>query len=340
MKNAIRAFIFITTFTIQASFAQYNVVKLDVIALAYPGLTVFRPSYERNIGKSFSWSLNFESGKYGNGTSQTVGGSATEVYLLKGWGIMPEFRIYPFNKRKLSPTGFFMGTHFRYRSLHESYSGKDFSGNSTGLVSVNTKGSLSEIGFHIGYKIRIGQFVMEPLLGYGGGFTGGFSSSERAKMDPFFAEPINISYNMLRLQFSIGFLFPRTKSKEEKSSYYAPSEPSDKWKEEDYATIYIFNSYKHKQKDISIDIYEEDSLIGKITNGSVLRYHAKSDSIIQLMTVNPDKTKPLAKFNVRKGNIYYIRCDWNEKKRSWIFKAEQAGAAKDQIKFNNQLLKQ
>jgi hypothetical protein len=327
--------LFICELTIQTASAQYNVLKMDLIGIIDPQLKVLRVSYERNIGKRFSASLNYESGIYGIGTTSQSGGTDMQIYSLKGWGLMPEFRFYPFITKKISPRGFFIGTHFRHRSFRENYSGKDYTGLSASPVEVNTKGSLSEFGLHIGYKMKIGPLILEPLLGYGTGFSGGFDGREQ--MDPFYAEPITASYNMLRIQFGIGLIFPQMKSKEEKSPFYLPSEPAKDWNDKDYANIYVYHAYKGRDKNIAVDIYEGDSLIGKITNGSLLKYQTK-DTTAEMFTVNPAGIKSLAKFEVKIGFIHYIQCDWDEKNQNWIFKASKVDAAKYQIDTNKKLL--
>jgi hypothetical protein len=197
-------------------FAQHNVVKVDALGLLYPGLTVFRPSYERNFGKYTSLLLNFEIGTYETGSSGKVGSSTVEEqYSMKGWGFMPEFRAYPFGKKKDAPVGFFFGVHLRHRWLHENYQGKDndvpsnngFPPTPAPVVNVKGQGSLTDFGWTFGYKAKAGKVIFEPLIGYGVGIASGFSYPERSKINSFYTEDgVNSPFHRLRLQFSIGFI--------------------------------------------------------------------------------------------------------------------------------------
>lgn len=181
--------------------AQFNVVKVDFFGLIYPELTVFRPSYERTLNDKISLLFTFEIGKYSVGkTSSGYGGTGVEVYTIKGFGIMPEIRYYVTNKAKKAPKGFFIGSHLRYRSLIENY---------TDSINIDTHGNEFSIGINSGYKFVMRPFVIDLLIGYGVGTVVWESPNNRDMIDEFFTENNYMSTNQIRLEISIGFIFPK-----------------------------------------------------------------------------------------------------------------------------------
>lgn len=133
--------------------AQYNVVKVDGLSLLFPNPRVFRPSYERSVGRHFSFLATFETGRYDLGEASAGGGmNMITVYEVTGWGIMPEVRYYPFTGgRKVAPVGFFIGLHYRYKFLKEDY-------NEYG-IHVTSRGHSHDLGVNAGYKLRAGRFI-------------------------------------------------------------------------------------------------------------------------------------------------------------------------------------
>lgn len=220
-KTFFKIILIFLTLTPSISYSQYNVLTIDGIKIlsSIRGFPSIRMAYERSLNKSFSAVISGEAGTYLTGS--TTGGGANETYSLSGYGVMGELRYYPFTKNKPAPIGFFIGGHLRYRAMHENYTGPDYTGTNSSnppssqapQITVENKGSLTDYGLSIGYKIKSknGSFVFEPLIGYGIGIVNGFSSAERVRIDPFYIEPINEFINVFRLQLSVGFVFPNVK---------------------------------------------------------------------------------------------------------------------------------
>ncbi len=151
--------------TLNKNKGNYNVIKLEPILLFcylindIPGY--IRGTYERNIGKKGSLSFSGEYGKYRMASTSSIN-TLGEAYNLEGFGIMNEIRFYPSTKEYPAPFGGFIGLHFRYRYLYETYT--DFSANP---VDISTYGHSIKLGFHLGYKVIINRFGAEFVAGYG-----------------------------------------------------------------------------------------------------------------------------------------------------------------------------
>src|SRR6478735_170360 len=70
-------------------------------------------TYERAIGTMFSVSADIEGGVYSSGGGSSQGANTAEKYKLGGWGFGIEGRIYPTEKKKVAPRGFFTGLYYK-----------------------------------------------------------------------------------------------------------------------------------------------------------------------------------------------------------------------------------
>lgn len=184
------------------SFSQYNVVRADVFGLL-SNLPVVRIAYERSLTKAFSVGLGFEAGKYASTSTGSLGGPMIETYKVTGWGLVPEIRFYPFNSYKPAPAGFFIGSHYRFRSLKESsdiLQGKEI-----------PRGTAYNFGVNAGYKIRISQFIMDIVLGYGPSGGKWRNGSGEYTFDHF--------EDRMKIEFSLGFVFPKMPWKDKSGKY-------------------------------------------------------------------------------------------------------------------------
>lgn len=202
-KIAIKAFLFLLlAFYSFPVFSQYSVGKLDAFGLV-TNLPILRLAYERSFTKTVSLGIGFETGKYASSSTGSITGPMVERYKVTGWGLVPEVRIYPFNAYKPAPIGFFIGSHFRYRSLKEV---GDLPGGAK-----EAKAYAFNFGFNTGYKIRISQFIMDIVLGYGpsGGAWRGNKGSYSFKHFE----------DKMKIEFSVGFVFPEIPRKDKSGKY-------------------------------------------------------------------------------------------------------------------------
>jgi len=182
---------------------HYKVISLNVIPWFDSYSTVLQPTFEYSLNKSLSLGLSIEKGKFNIGEYNGV-----QVSDLKGWGIMPQFRYYPFTQRKPAPFGFFIGTHFRYRILEESYYSN---------VNVSTRGYSFDLGACLGYKIKADILNFEFLFGSGWG-NGSFKTpNQRDLIDPILKSNLSSAEYYLRMEINVGIHFPQFRN-EAKSS--------------------------------------------------------------------------------------------------------------------------
>ena len=181
--------------------AQYHSFSVDAFKGLIHTQRAFKPMYERSLGKNFSGALSFEIGQYSKGGPTQS--ARNDRYKLTGFGFMPQFRYYPFTKKRPAPFGFFLGTHLRYRRMDEHYS-------EVGL-KVNTKGNLYDFGANIGYKFFIGIFNLEILLGKGIMWGNFDAPNSRSDIPDWYRQDIEELTDNCRIELSLGFHFPKFK---------------------------------------------------------------------------------------------------------------------------------
>ena len=72
----------------------------------------------------------------------------------------------------------------------------------------------TRLGLNLGYKVRIQSIVFDFLGGYGGGGGRWTSSTDnRNKIDPFFLGDFSDFTNFIRVEASIGIVFPKVPRK-------------------------------------------------------------------------------------------------------------------------------
>ncbi len=126
-----------------------------------------------------------------------------EVYSLKGPGIMPEYRFYPFAKENKIQTGLFTSIHFRYFYLKRNYIPPNSSDIETDVLH------LLNSGLNVGYKCKLNSFIFELLCGYGLVYI-----KEPIKYYSLYFENFTSKKDFIRLEISIGFAFPKSKETE------------------------------------------------------------------------------------------------------------------------------
>ncbi len=205
IKLNILLLLLITPFSFNC-FAQYNSVKVDVLSpIIYGDLWMYQGSFERNFPQKFSIITSVGYGKFGNSLTSTPTGYI-EYSSIKGWIFTPEFRYYFFAKRNSYNKGFFSGIHFRYRYLTEKM---DYPYTETPL-KISTKGSFFDYGLNIGYKNHYKRFLLETLLGYGHILGNWNQSNERNQIPSMFRNDFSGEpTNAIRLEISVGFIFPK-----------------------------------------------------------------------------------------------------------------------------------
>jgi hypothetical protein len=176
--------------------AQYNVVKIDGLGLI-TNLPVVRVAYERSLSKILSVGLGIERGKYASTESGSLYGPLYETYKAVGWGIVPEARLYPFNTYKPAPVGFFIGGHARFRYIKEKGESQ-------------SSGYGVNLGLNTGYKVRMGQVVLDLVTGYGPSFG-------RLKEDGKFS--FMEFEDKFRIEVSLGIVFPKIPRKDKSGKY-------------------------------------------------------------------------------------------------------------------------
>jgi len=185
-------------------FCQYNVISIDALSIGSRPFSVLRGSYERSLGKNFAVLFGAEKGKYG--TIESSGFStSSEVAQLTGWGFMPQARFYPFTKKRKSPLGLFIGAHYRYRRLVEEYY----------PLNLTTKAKAHNYGINFGYKgiLKPLPITFELLIGFGGA-KGIWDEPNNRDQITGLKSDLTDENNSMRLEISIGFIFPNISKKE------------------------------------------------------------------------------------------------------------------------------
>jgi len=207
------------TFNFLTSYAQKNALKFDLFGLTQGEE---RLTFERAIGESFSFSLAVEHGNYfSKKISSTLDPMyPIHIYNIKGFGVMPEIRYYPFKVKDQSLLGFFIGIYGRQRWTKEGYykfkTSDDLSSMLKAQPLIKTMGIIYDYGINMGYKIRfsklskalVDRFSLESLIGFGMSTTYWQSGTDRASI-PFNMTGLGASSisNHLRFQLSVGYLF-------------------------------------------------------------------------------------------------------------------------------------
>lgn len=269
------------------SYGQYNVIKVDLFGGVLSPLKVYRGSYERSFGKSFSGGLSLESGRFAE--SETFqGNTLIESSILKGWGFVPEARFYPGRKND-APIGFFLGSHVIYRKLNEEY---NFSGQ-----SATNSGYFFSIGGDIGYKIPIGRVNLEILGGYGSA-AGKYSNQE---VSPAETEADDASLP-IRFEICLGFIFPKY-SADEEIKKGLPSSINEGNSE--LAKIIIYRPKKAYGLAIEYDLYVNDKFLTRLENGTYYEYELLGNQEVTFKA-KTEVTETL-RFQVEKGRTYYMK---------------------------------
>jgi hypothetical protein len=190
-------------------FAQYTAVKADLLAPTFSLLddegANLNFGLERSVGRHFSLGLQFDwSGWHRSVITNFGSPNAYESYRISSMGISPEARYYPFTGRKPAPLGFFVAGAVRLSRYKETFRPEP---NTQGTIN----GNVFNAGVSTGYTFSIRQRVLfELLAGYGVGTRFGYDKAEHARLDRYqYSEEEARLDNFLRLQFSVGYVFPR-----------------------------------------------------------------------------------------------------------------------------------
>jgi hypothetical protein len=201
MKKGTKVLTLLFVILSYVSVAQQNVAKVDVFGFIAPAHNVFRVSFERTLNDHWSGLLTFEKGRYDivqrGSVNGTVLSSLRDSYYLKGWGVMGEARYYLFNGTKRAPFGLFTGVHYKFRSLTE-YS-------EPGLV---TDGVAHTFGLNTGYKLAISRITFDFLFGFGWAKGKYETPNQRGQIDDFSRNDLNDFGNSVRVEASVGYVFP------------------------------------------------------------------------------------------------------------------------------------
>lgn len=200
---------FILIFTQYVS-AQENIIKMDALGLVQG---TQRITYERKIIPQLSALINLENGNYYGKRTVVIGNALGEIYNIKGYGIMPELRFYPFiNSNKYD--GIFIGAHYHHRWITENFhiNIDPVLPDPNNKPLVSTKGIMKDYGANLGYRYCWHFFVFEALAGFGI-VNGAFETPNARDLIYDRIKKLNLSENKfaLRTQLSIGFTFPYSK---------------------------------------------------------------------------------------------------------------------------------
>ena len=186
-------------------FSQKNVIKVDmfgaIITTVVSNQPIAKVSYERAFARHFSGQLSLEYGKYWKGESAQGNFPMTEMYNLKGIGLMPAIRYYPFTGNNEAPMGFFISAHYRFYSVTEHYFKEP--------LDIKTNGNVNNFGLNIGFKHGGGMLIAEYLLGFGTSSGHWVVPNERNKIPSTedFVGNLN-DFAIIRFELNLGFRFP------------------------------------------------------------------------------------------------------------------------------------
>jgi hypothetical protein len=182
---------------VQILSAQYNVIGIGTNGFGF----VPRLSYERSFNKNISCLVGIEGGKYSSTSEGSIASNPVEIQNLKGWGIMPEIRLYPITNKIEAPLGFFIGIHYRQRWLTEHYfkQPNDF----------KTKAKAYNYGLNLGYTFHSDELTIEALIGFGkAGGAWNIPNSRNLIPSDELNEDLSDVANQLRLELKIGIILP------------------------------------------------------------------------------------------------------------------------------------
>jgi hypothetical protein len=277
--------------------AQYNVVKVDVVSLA--AFQFFHPSFERSFG-NFSAGISYENGIYDKGTVADANGFEEDVYKIKGWGICPEIRYYPFHKIKLPPFGFFFGPYYTYRSAEEHYNDKG--------LNVKTKVNSWNAGLCTGYKSSFGgRIIFEALVG--GGMAGGKfdEPNNRIMIDPFYkVDDLDAFNRSIRAEISIGIIFPKQKIIPKTVSN--PVALTPELSTGQITSVILYHPAKTLGADYAYDVYIDSSLVYNAAWGTADTIQVEHGKELVVWAGKIDNES--LRFIPEKGKMYFIRCSF------------------------------
>jgi hypothetical protein len=295
----------ILLFFIQETHAQYNVIKADVVPIFVTDPRVFRPSYERSIGKYLSGLITFETGRYGYADTADITKlqDKLQVMEVRGWGILPALRVYPFGKKSAAPLGFFVGPHFLYRSLNEHYA--------YGALDISSHAQQKGFGLNAGYKFAfLNRVCVDLLVGYTKG-SGTWTSSDgdRSLIAPRYRYDVSNVKNFLRFEVSVGFFFPKVNAnihtieeKKKLKEYAVDLEDSDT----SYGQLIIYRPRSFEGETVEYDLFINDSLVSHMKSGSYHTYEVLKDGKYTISATTEDSVS--AEIDLKKGKIYYLEC--------------------------------
>ena len=144
-KNVISLIVFLLTGTTLLGQTKMNVLKTDLFAPLIPAAVL---KYERVINEDIS----IQMGGFYVFDIPSFGGDWAEG---KGYGITPELRYYPYNKRT-APQGIYLATNFRY----QKFLTKNHDENAEATVISNSP------AIHLGYQLVVKDIlVLEAWVG-------------------------------------------------------------------------------------------------------------------------------------------------------------------------------
>lgn|GEM_PF-1866526 len=301
----------LTCCTYFSSLAQYSCIKVGVLGVP---LKVFRVAYEVSFLKHFSASVGYEIGEYRTGTYSDFNSPLyTRNYsVTNGWGIMPEIRYYPFIRNKPAPHGFFIGLHYRYKSLTETFTGKDYSitkptHTSKDTITITSNGIVSNYGIDVGYKATLKYFSIETLIGFGASQGNWKSPNQRDKIDPLYRASAATFGDAFRLELSVGFVFPKIKANKLKYKDI-PSEEADNDNSTDKnaATVIIYRPKSTIGANIKYDLRFKDTVVAQIKDGTYTSITVQDTGWVEFSAKTEDVRSIIVK--LQKGRVYYLRC--------------------------------
>jgi hypothetical protein len=174
---------------------QHHVIKFDLVS---PLSNKIKVAYESTFSENLSGQITFQSGELATATY-----NSSAEYILSADGVIAGIRGYPFLGKK-APFGFFIGAGFRYLRYTESF---NFPG------SQISWGKIYNFGLDAGYKFNYRRFCLEILGGYGIGDVKTKDEWREYRIPERYLGLVNDEKNFLRVEVSVGFVFPYGKNK-------------------------------------------------------------------------------------------------------------------------------
>lgn len=140
---------------------QRNVIKLNPFSLF---LTTANLQAEHSISKKLSFQLGFFWGKtqLQNNDQVTVGKTR-----YRWVGVTPELRFYLANRKKIFPSGFFLGPFMRFRHILARWEGEVYDPDTASDLIAHNRSTLPTFGFGglVGYQLLLGKRVTIEAFG-------------------------------------------------------------------------------------------------------------------------------------------------------------------------------